>query len=87
MFRLASSAAAAGAPRQLRSGSPLASREGAAARRANTRNHGLVRKLRGRVPSRSLHFGVRNVCFELLWRRGVTVLKPLVLSDYLRAEQ
>jgi len=39
------------------------------------------------TPVSSLHFGVRNICFELFWRRRVTVLKPLVLSDYLRAEQ
>ena len=34
-----------------------------------------------------LHFGACRVCFQLAGRRGVTVLKPLVFGNHLRAKQ
>ena len=36
---------------------------------------------------RSSHFGACRVCFQLAGRRGVTVLKPLVFGNHLRAKQ
>jgi len=36
---------------------------------------------------RSFHFGACRVCFQLAGRRGVTVLKPLVFGNHLRAKQ
>ena len=36
---------------------------------------------------RSSHFGACRICFQLAGRRGVTVLKPLVFGNHLRAKQ